>query len=402
MKIHKLIIHNIILNAIKLCFGGSFPDNIITNEKVDGFVKLEFDDSSICREFIRKDDGSIKAKPILFVKDNQIVNKPVEVLRKFINPFLLDQDYLIRMTEHERKKYFCDLFDVCISKLEANENTWEKTAKELRAHIKGIGDINPIEVEKPNIANLIIERKNIKDKEQEALERFNEETQKAQDTFNKVQGAKFNITQIDNKIEKLSHQIEDLKHEKEYHQSVIEVTEVLEFPLIFNNPVEKELVEVEEKISNAKADEVRYDNYLKDIERLESKKGLEKQLKETTNKLKEVRENKLKKLAEITDNSKIEGLEFIESGDFKFEGVSAGMLSTSQLMTLSSLLTKLYPESFDIELIDKGESLGRRVFELVDRAEKEERTILTTIVGDRPADIPENIGVFVVKDGKIL
>lgn len=77
------------------------------------------------------------------------------------------------------------------------------------------------------------------------------------------------------------------------------------------------------------------------------------------------------------------------------------MLSGSQIMKLSSELSALYPEGLGIDLIDRGESLGKSIFLFVDRAEKEEKTILATIVGERPADVPENIGVFVVEKGAV-
>jgi hypothetical protein len=52
-----------------------------------------------------------------------------------------------------------------------------------------------------------------------------------------------------------------------------------------------------------------------------------------------------------------------------------------------------------LELIDKGESLGKSVMDLVAKAEREEKNILVTIVGEKPANIPANIGVFVVENG---
>jgi hypothetical protein len=38
----------------------------------------------------------------------------------------------------------------------------------------------------------------------------------------------------------------------------------------------------------------------------------------------------------------------------------------------------------------------------VERATQEKKTILATIVGERPANVPQNIGVFVVENGRIL
>jgi hypothetical protein len=61
----------------------------------------------------------------------------------------------------------------------------------------------------------------------------------------------------------------------------------------------------------------------------------------------------------------------------------------------------LYPPGLGISLIDRGESLGKSIFGLIHRARTEDKTILTTVVGERPAVVPEHVGVFVVEGGKI-
>lgn len=78
------------------------------------------------------------------------------------------------------------------------------------------------------------------------------------------------------------------------------------------------------------------------------------------------------------------------------------MLSTSQLMRLSSILSGHYPDGFGLDLIDRGESLGKSIFSFIERAKAEEKTILATVVGEKPAAIPEHVGVFVVEQGKLV
>ena len=80
---------------------------------------------------------------------------------------------------------------------------------------------------------------------------------------------------------------------------------------------------------------------------------------------------------------------------------NVGMLSTSQLMRLSKDLSALYPPGFGIDLIDRGESLGQSIYDFIERAKRDDRTILATIVGDAPAKSPPEVGVFVVKGGKV-
>ena len=47
------------------------------------------------------------------------------------------------------------------------------------------------------------------------------------------------------------------------------------------------------------------------------------------------------------------------------------------------------------------EKAGELAGEYVDKAKREESTILATIVGEKPAQVPENIGVFVVENGEL-
>ncbi len=63
-------------------------------------------------------------------------------------------------------------------------------------------------------------------------------------------------------------------------------------------------------------------------------------------------------------------------------------------MRLSSDLSSMYPSDFGISLIDRGESLGKSIYGFIERAKLEQTTILATIVGEKPADVPEEIGVY--------
>jgi hypothetical protein len=137
---------------------------------------------------------------------------------------------------------------------------------------------------------------------------------------------------------------------------------------------------------------------LKDVAREEEKMKLTGELNKTVEIVRCMRLEKSAKQESI--NGIIDGLEY-KNFQLWYEGTSFEMLSTSQVMGLSSKLSALYTESFGLELIDRGESLGKSVMTLVEKAEKEEKNILVTVVGEKPAEIPENIGVFVVENGEI-
>jgi hypothetical protein len=158
------------------------------------------------------------------------------------------------------------------------------------------------------------------------------------------------------------------------------------------------LIDAEKAIQDAKIQQVQYDNYLKEFARYEEKLNCNGQLRELGGNIKRMRLEKDQSQASI--NGIVDGLEY---KDFQiwYENTTFEMLSTSQVMQLSSKLSALYPESLGLELIDKGESLGKSVMLLVEKAQKEEKNILVTVVGERPTLVPENIGVFYVENGEV-
>jgi len=68
---------------------------------------------------------------------------------------------------------------------------------------------------------------------------------------------------------------------------------------------------------------------------------------------------------------------------------------------LSQLLSAKYPEGFGLSMIDRGESLGKSVLTLWEEAREREATVLVTVVGDKPATIPDEVGAYVVENGKV-
>jgi hypothetical protein len=159
---------------------------------------------------------------------------------------------------------------------------------------------------------------------------------------------------------------------------------------------------LEAKLREAGAQNVRHEQYLANVKRHEEKQADEKKLLGLEAEQRKLKADKLAKLQGINDSCKVQDLRFDDDGSFTYQGNHAGMLSTSQLIRLSSEIAALYPQNLGLELLDRGESLGRSIFTYVKLAEEKKITVMATIVGDKPADVPENIGVFVVKDGKIF
>ena len=380
-----------ILNAVKLCFGGAFPSDVIRHGEQEAHIQLTFDNATIRREFYRNAAGEVTARPITFIRDGLVVKKPVEAIKEFLNPFLLDQNHLFNMTELERKRFFIDLFGVDTSAFDKDYNILEGECKTLRIEIKSFGELDTTPVELIDVSEAKEKIKYANDKYAEDMEAYNTKNAAVAERNLLIARAKGTLSDIEAKIKELQEQKEKVEKWIGEHPALPAIT----------MPTPIDTTQLQEAVNNAAAQAVRYEQYQQNLSRDKAKKEKQRLLLEKEAKQRAIKAEKETLLKSISNTTGIEGLSFDEEGNFVYEGTQAGMLSTSQLMRLSSALSAKYPEGFGIELIDRGESLGKSIFEFVKRAEREERTILATIVGDKPADVPDNIGVFVVEEGKV-
>jgi len=149
-----------ILNCVRWCFGGSFPKDIIRHGEQEGLITLLLNNGSISRSFYINKEGETVSRPQMIIINNQ--SKQVKDLKMFLNPFLLKQSYLEDLKDNDRPKYILELFDIDTTEIDNNIVTKESEASNLRAKIKGYGEINLIPIEKPKIENLEIEKREIK------------------------------------------------------------------------------------------------------------------------------------------------------------------------------------------------------------------------------------------------
>lgn len=380
-----------ILNAIRYAFGGAFPVDLLKHGELEGIVQLDSDEGRITREFYRSEDGKIKARPLTVIKEGKRLPKPVEWLKKFLNPFLLDGDYLANMTPDERKKYFVDIFHTSTQALDEEYNQCEAKARELRAIIKGYGALDVERVDRVNVEDLKLKLSLAK--EQNAKEMAETNIYNAT-----IESHNATVNARANEVEALDKEVARLQTNR------AALAEWLKINPIRSDKAEPEITDTtpfEDAISNAAATNVRAEHYEANLSKIESRSGQERQVSALEQQQRDINTQKVERLAEATANCGVPGLVFLEGGAFKFEDTDAGMLSTSQIMKLSTHLSELYPEGVGLDLIDRAESLGKSVFEYVERAKAGNKTILATIVGERPAEVPADVGVFVVEKGSI-
>ncbi len=394
-----------ILNCVRWVMGGTFPEDIIRHGEEEGNILLEMDNGSITREFYKSKTGIATARPLAFIQNGKAVKKPVDEIKKFLNPFLLDQDYLRKMTETERKAYFVELFGVDTSEIDQKIEKAATEAKSLRDKIKGYGEIDLTEVKSIPIEPIKRELTVIRNDYQKTIAGIDRQNKEILAHNMAVDNMTKDYEYFIEEAIKLEAQIKTLTERKD---AMVKKGDECK-TWISKNPKKDEVPKpnlpdtsaLETQISEAAANEVRYEQYQKNIERAEAKAADEKKVSELETNQRECKKEKIAKLSKIGEVSGIKTLMFDETGNFIYEETTAGMLSGSQIMKLSEELSNLYPKDLGLGLVDRAESLGKSVFLLVDRAKEEEKTILATVVGERPANIPEEIGVFIVEEGEI-
>ena len=123
-------------------------------------------------------------------------------------------------------------------------------------------------------------------------------------------------------------------------------------------PVLLVMDDLEAKLRDAGAQNIRAEQYQKNLTQSKAKKDDEEKLLAMEKRQREIKSEKQAKLKSIGESCGIAGLEFDETGNFIYQGTTAGMISDSQIMRLSSELSALYPEGFGLDLIDRAELSG--------------------------------------------
>jgi recombinational DNA repair ATPase RecF len=414
-----------ILNAVKYCFGGEFPADIIRHGAKEARVELAFDGGSISREWYRGKDQKVRARAITFIRGGKAVQKPVDELKKFLNPFLLDQDHLRNMTELERKRFFVDLFNVDTSELDSQIAQAASKASQLRAKVAGYGDIDLTEVKPVDATKLRADLQAMREKDaaaraewdkacgeidrrhSEAILKWQQELTETSTHNDRRSAKQRDILDLDETIARLQRELTAAQAKKAECEAYLAASPPRTAPTRPEPPAKPAPPEpsdtsiLEAEISEAAATNVRAEQYQANKRRDDQRKADEREILNLEHQQRDAKEKKIALLKGIGEHCKIKGLEFDEEGNFTYGGTSAGMLSTAQIMTLSSELSAMYPEGLGISLLDRAESLGKSIFGFISRAEAEQTTILATIVGEKPADVPENVGVFVVEGGKV-
>lgn len=422
-----------ILNAVRWAFGGAFPADILRRGQTEAFVQLEGTDSDgkpwcIRREWYKAKDHTTKAREVVYTRNGVPVRKPVDAIKQHLNPFLLDQDYLRRMTALDRSKYLVELFGVDTSEDDAVISETEESARQLRIKIKMYGQIDLTPVAAVNVDELTAARQAVVGTHAEQVNAARAAIAKAdaayeaeRDAISKdnegILAANAEVMRIKSGVNELAGEIEDLRtklaaaekkhaagvkwletHAEQPLKKRPDRPDVSQFQAIASS--QPDTAEIDAKLRDAGAQNVKAAAYVSAKLRAAQRDADELELSKQEKLIRAMRKSRTDRLAAIGQETGIAGLEFKEGG-FSFDATDSSMLSDSQIMRLSESLSGKYPDGFGLSLLDRGESLGKSVLTLWEEAQARNATVLVTVVGDKPATVPEQVGAYVVQDGEV-
>ncbi len=376
-----------ILNAVRWACGGSYPNDILSHGEGEGFIHIFFDNnSSVRREFYMSKASGIKDRPIQYIKDNVVQSRPVEKLKELLNPFQLNQNYFTSMSALEKIRYAIDLFGGSTKEDITILESIKKAGSDLR---KKITDITYMDAEKVEPVDV--------DKLTRQLELFKADNKVKESYADGRRTLKSVLEDHEDEKKKLKERMAEIaESEKKLTEELKSIPEDI---AIIDTSI------IEQKISDAKLINYKAEQYAKakqfNFNQDEEKAFMEDQIKLKTAEYKKKSSEIKAKLKDLNGSHGIPGLVFIEGDTFTYEHTSADMLSTSQNAKLSSALQAKYPDTMSVELIDQGESWGKSIYDLIDKSIKENKVILTTVVGEKPAKSTKDVGVFYVNKGEV-
>jgi hypothetical protein len=419
-----------ILNCVRWVLGASsWPEDIIRHGADEASIDFEFDTGVVSRSWYRstsgKNKGKTQARETTFIRDGRPVDRPASELARLVNPFVVDHEYLKKMTEAQRKQYFVDTFPVDTKDLDTEAFNAQREAEQLRAEVKAYGVIDLTPVPESNALELRAKLTEAQEAHADGLRKLQASLKEYESIYNdeckevdlvneqsREQNTRHNSAKAE--VARIKAQIAELSRKLDEEEGVLRANPMITFkpkPPIPEGLVKTreavmswvgttpEIQALEKQLMEASGNEVRRQRYEENKVKAADKEKKDMKVRMLEARQRDIKKERVTRLAKCA--STIDGLSFNEEGEFTFEGTSAGMLSTSQIMRLSERLSAMYPEGFGISLIDRAESMGKSIFEFVDRAKEEHKTILATIVGEAPAKAPAEVGVFVVEQGKV-
>jgi len=391
-----------LLNAVRWVCGGAVPGDIIRHGQTEASVMLEGLESDgkpwmIQRGWYVGKDGSTKAREVVYTRAGVPVKKPVQEIAKHLNPFLLDQDHLRKMTTLERGRYLADLFGVKTDAEDAGIAAADQQAKQLRIKISMYGALDLTPVERVDVGRLQAERKEVVAEYEAECARIDAENVTSRKHNADVERIANTCYTLTNEAAALESQLATVKTKLAQGKAWLVRNRKVQDA---TRPCQPDTIALDAALQQAGAQNVMADNYDKAQAKAGERAADGKTLLALEKTIRDARAAKVAMLTKVGRESGVAGLVFTATG-FEFDGADSSMLSDSQIIRLSEALSAKYPEGFGLSMLDRGESLGKSVLTLWEEAQARKATVLVTVVGDKPAELPAEVGAYVVHQGKV-
>lgn len=427
-----------ILQSVQLLFSKFWPADIIKHgsNPMTAFVELTFPGGSLRRDFVHNPKtDKIDAELTLLMDNSSVpVKRPYEVVKMWINEFLTNPDLIRHMSGPDRCRFFLRLLSIDTGEADAEIADLKAQQKALEIRIAAFGDINLEPVEKIDAAALRAELKLTKQVHEGKVKAWQKELEGLREQY---EGGKWKelrdaengydslvqsidkddieITSLEKRLAEIKasrkvnfdasalivQKIKDLKFEVNAMPDLKPQADVIEAQI--SNPLDTSAIE--QRIKLADQNEILYAAYEARVAKAQERTDANGLLEYAKARVKELETQKAQQLATAANESGIAGLGFDAAGNFTYEGFANDMLSDSQLERLQLSVRGRMPEGLRLALVDRGEALDLRnvknIQAEVDRAVASNLTVLVAHTGEAPADAPENVGVFVVQNGKL-
>lgn len=392
-----------VIDSIMSLFSGkkSIPSDVIQHGKKRAEIsaKLEDGNDTYLIERVIKDNGQTALK--VLKNGTEKVGKPETFVQSLINELTFDPRPFMDKDDQEKLQFLMKVLNLDFSDIESEYDQIYSDRRDIGRDIKSFGKPTPVPKVDPVDTKAILEEK-------KAIQKRNsEKEEEVREANEKTEAWNRKRVQAESRLDSLLEEEAELQKKLEAVQaSIAKGRSYIKTLPATQDPVKPELEstdELDEKLANASEinqQALAYEQYTKDVEKLEQ---LNDSYKEKTERLSELKEAKQKRLAETP--MPVEGLSIRLEGDDKdgvyFNETHSANWSESESMRISSeLCLKLQPGLRAI-FIDRGEAYdSSSLKELGKWAEDNNIQALITIVSDIPETLED--GVFYIEDGDLL
>jgi len=407
-----------VLDALMILFQGDRArnDDMVTHGEKK--AKITVDLGAYIVEKVFTNDGTPKLS-IIEKATNQPVKNPQKFLTDMVNQISFNPFDFLNKSPLEKNRFLMKLLKIDFTEINKQLELTEKERTVVGREVDRFGVIDPVNpAEKVSLKELYDEKKVVEDENRQIRtdyqNKFAAESQKVsvyQNELGQYNRTKKDLTDQVTKIEsQKDRNLAEIKRlQAENNQLTLQLIEVEEKrdalivpvePIICEipEPVYKSTATIDSQIENAESINIKAHEYAEYLKKREQKQKLKDQYDALTGDIEDLRQQKLKILAETPTG--INGLVITEEAVLH-NGITSENWSDAQGIDVAAQLCIAQNPELRAVFIDKGESFDKkRLAALQEWAEKNDLQAFVTIVDETPESLED--GVFYIEEGTII